>query len=390
MKNFFKAFKNEDVFQSSKPATFCAFLLVAIILTALLSVRYYLYQNIIENGIAQKTIEAKTTFEVIDKQRTEVIKSEVANKIRPVVIPVEGDYIKDDLQKAIDGIIAIKKQQTNYQTKQKELFDLLEIKDTEREAKTVGYILSSTEANLSAAFTNTKFILNELLTIGFFDTDVSNFLNDSFIDKTLNTHVKKNQYPLIIGLIEHCVVPNLYIDEYATEIARKNAKNAVKPYVVTFKKGDKILQYGEKVTQLKKDALKQSGYNVFELNRSGVFGIFALVCLTMYSLILYVRKYEKKFYTPRYMLYVALSAIILTYTCIMISNSIHVSNYLMPFVAFTMILSIFTNPVLSFLVSVLALAILSVTLFLDLQAIWFQKCHIQKDLILSAAVHKLV
>ena len=142
------------------------------------------------------------------------------------------------------------------------------------------------------------------------------------------------------------------------------------------KKGDKILQYGEKVTQLKKDALKQSGYNVFELNRSGVFGIFALVCLTMYSLILYVRKYEKKFYTPRYMLYVALSAIILTYTCIMISNSIHVSNYLMPFVAFTMILSIFTNPVLSFLVSVLALAILSVTLFLDAQLIFVFTCAI--------------
>ena len=60
----------------------------------------------------------------------------------------------------------------------------------------------------------------------------------------------------------------------------------------------------------------------------------------------------------------------------MISNSIHVSNYLMPFVAFTMILSIFTNPVLSFLVSVLALAILSVTLFLDAQLIFVFTCAI--------------
>ncbi len=376
MKKFYNIFKNEDIFHSSKPAAISAFLLVAIILTALLSIRYYLYQNIISNGIAQKTIYAKNSFEVVDKQRTELIRREVANKIRPVVAPVEGDYIKIDLQKVQDDIERIKREKTTYQTKQKELFDLLEINDTERKNKAIGFILSTSEANLTSAFTNTKYILNELLNIGFFDTDVSNFITDSYIDKTLGMHVKKNQYPLIIGLIEHSVIPNLIIDEYATEVARKNAKNAVKPYVVSFKKGDKILTLGEKVTQLKKDALRQSGYNAFELNREGVIGIFALVCLSMYSLMLYIKKYEKKYYTPRYMSYVAMSSILLTYICILISNSGYVSNYLMPFVAFTMILAIFTNPILSFLVSILMLGILSVTLFFDSQIFYVFICAI--------------
>ncbi|MBR2068722.1 MAG: HDIG domain-containing protein [Candidatus Gastranaerophilales bacterium] len=373
IKDIFKKniFQNEDVFQSSKPASIGAFLLVAIVLTSLLSVRYYLYQNIISNGIAQKTIYAKNTFEVVDKQRTELIKREVANKIRPVVAPVEGDYIKTDLDKAIDDIEKIKKdKKKNYLIRQKELIDLLEVNDSDREEKAVAYILSASDANLTSTFTNTKYILNELLTVGIFDSDISNFITDSFMDKTLGTHVKKSQYPLILALIEHSVIPNLIIDEYATDVARKNAKNAVKPYVVTIKKGDTIIKAGEKVTQLKKDALKISGYNAFELNKGGIFGIFALVCVTMYSLILYIRKYEKKFYTPRYMLYIALSAIILTYTCILISNSAHISNYLMPFIAFTLILAIFTNSILSFLVSILMLAILSVTLFFDSQLIY--------------------
>ena len=376
MRNFYNIFKNEDVFHSSKPAAISAFLLVAIILTALLSIRYYLYQNIITNGIAQKTIYAKNSFEVVDKQRTELIKREVANKIRPVVAPVEGDYIKIDLQKAIDDIERIKKENKTYQTKQKELFDLLEINDTERKNKAIAYILSTSDANLTSTFTNTKYILNELLNVGVFDTDVSNFITDGYIDKALGMHIKKTQYPLIIGLIEHCVVPNLIIDEYATEIARKNAKNAVKPYVVTFKKGDKILTLGEKVTQLKKDALKQSGYNAFELNRDGVIGIFALVCLSMYSLMLYIKKYEKKYYTPRYMSYVAMSSIVLTYICIIISNSSYISNYIMPFAAFTMLLAIFTNPILSFLVSILMLGILSITLFFDSQIFYVFICAI--------------
>ena len=373
IKNIFKKniFQNDDVFQSSKPASYSSFLLVAIILTALLSVRYYLYQNIISNGIAQKTIYAKSNFEVIDKQRTELIKREVANKIRPVVTPVEGDYIKTDLNKIIEDIEKIKKdKKKNYQAKQKELTDLLEVSDKDKETQAVNYILSNSESNLTSTFTNARYILNELLTVGIFDSDVSNFLSESFIDKTLGTHVKKNQYPLIVSLIEHSVIPNLIIDEYATEVARKNAKAAVKPYVVTIKKGETIIRSGEKVTQLKKDALKMSGYNAFELNKGGVFGIFALVCLTMYSLILYIKKYEKRFYTPRYMLYIALSAIILTYSCILISNSIHISNYLMPFVAFTLILAIFTSPILSFLISILMIAILSVTLFFDAQLIY--------------------
>ena len=367
--NIFKKniFQNEDVFQSSKPASFGAFILVAVILTSLLSIRYYLYQNIISNGIAQKTIYAKNTFEVVDKQRTELIKREVANKIRPVVAPVEGDYIKTDLNKVIDDIERIRKEKKNYQTKQKELIDLLEVNDADKEAKAAAYILSTSDANLASTFTNTKYILNELLTVGIFDSDIANFISDSFMDKALGTHVKRSQYPLIVALIEHSVIPNLIIDEYATDIARKNARNAVKPYIITIKKGDTIIKAGDKVTQLKRDALKMSGYNAFELNKGGVFGIFALVALTMYSLILYIRKYEKKFYTPRYMLYIALSAIILTYSCILISNSAHVSNYLMPFVAFTLILAIFTNPILSFLVSILMLAILSVTLFFDSQ-----------------------
>lgn len=367
MNKFLNIFKNDDVFHSSKPAAISVFLIVAVVLTSLLSVRYYLYQNIISNGIAQKTIYAKNNFEVIDKQRTEIIKREVANKIRPIVVPVEGDYIKTDLQKAIDDIERIKKKKISHQLKQKELSDILEINDSDRKTKAINYILAASSGSLTSVFTNAKYILNELLTVGAFDADVKNFVSESYIEKTLGVYIKKNQYPLIMGLIEHSVVPNLIIDEYATEVARKNAKNAVKPYIVTFKKGDKILVTGEKVTQLQKDALKKSGYNAFELNRVGVFGIFALVCMTMKLLILYIKCYEKKFYTPRYMLYIALSAIVLTYISILLSNAVFISNYLMPFCAFTMILAIVTNPVLAFLISILMLGILCLTLFLDSQ-----------------------
>ena len=123
MKTFFGNFyknivNNEDILQSSKPFVVCSFFVIALIITSLLSTRYYLYQNIIVNGVAQKTITAKTDFEVIDRQRTELIRREVASKIRPIVLPIEGDYINQDLNKVIEEIERIKHEKTSYQTKQ--------------------------------------------------------------------------------------------------------------------------------------------------------------------------------------------------------------------------------------------------------------------------------
>ena len=376
MKKFFNNLKGDDVFHSSKPVAVGAFLLVAIIITSLLAVRYYLLQDIVKNGIATKTITAKNTFQVVDRQRTELIKRETANKIKPVVVPVERSYIESDLDRVISQIEKIKNEKTTTETKKKELNELLNIIDSSREEQTITYILSSNEATLNSAFSSTRQVLDELLSVGVFDSDINSFASEAQINKILGTHTKKAQYPLIISLIEHSIIPNLIMDDYATEIARKNAKNAIKPYTVTYKKGDVILQEGEKVSILQKDALKQSGYNAFELNKAGVFGIFALVCLTMYSLILYIKQYEKKFYTPRYMLYIALSSIILTFACVFLSHFNLTSNYLMPFMAFTILLAIFTNPVLAFLVSILLLAILSVTLFFDAQLTFTFVCAI--------------
>lgn len=376
MKNFLNNIKGDDIFQSSKPAAVTAFLLVAIIITSLLAVRYYLFQDIIKNGIATKTIIAKNTFQVVDKQRTELIKREVANKIKPIIVPVEESYIESDLDRVISQIEKIKNEKSSNETKKKDLSNLLNINDLTRKNQSINYILSSDENTLNLAFSSTHQVLAELLSAGVFDSDINSFATEMHINKILGTHTKKAQYPLIISLIEHSIIPNLIMDDYATEIARKNAKNAVKPYSVTFKKGDVILQEGEKVTALKKDALKQSGYNAFELNRSGVLGIFALVSLTMYSLILYIKQYEKKYYTPRYMLYIALSSILLTFVCVFLSHSSLTSNYLMPFMAYTILLAIFTNPVLSFLVSILMLAILSVTLFFDAQLTFTFVCAI--------------
>lgn len=360
-------FNKGEGFHSSGFMCALAFITVAIVLTSILSSRYYLYQDIIENGVSKKQIIAKKNIEVVDTQKTELIKREVSNKIRPVVTPVEDNYLKTSLQDLYDNVKRVRAQNAKYDSKFKELCVYLEVQDNKKEEAIVSYFLNASSENLAATFGNAKFILDELLSTGINETDIDLLASDNYITGKLGDKTRKSQIKPIAGILEHVIMPNLIVDEYATEIARKNAVNAVKPYVVTYKKGDKILSVGEQLTQVKREALKKSGYNTFELNKGGILGVFLLTCLTMLFLIVYMKKYERKFFTPQYLGIIGAFSIILTYICVLITPMDAIQNYYMPFPAFTIIIAVFTNPIVAFLSTILILALLSLTLFIDPQ-----------------------
>ncbi len=360
-------FNKGEGFHSSGFMCALAFITVAIVLTSILSSRYYLYQDIIENGVSKKQIIAKKNIEVVDTQKTELIKREVSNKIRPVVTPVEDNYLKTSLQDLYDNVKRVRAQNAKYDSKFKELCVYLEVQDNKKEEAIVSYFLNASSENLAATFGNAKFILDELLSTGINETDIDLLASDNYITGKLGDKTRKSQIKPIAGILEHVIMPNLIVDEYATEIARKNAVNAVRPYVVTYKKGDKILSVGEQLTQVKREALKKSGYNTFELNKGGILGVFLLTCLTMLFLIVYMKKYERKFFTPQYLGIIGAFSIILTYICVLITPMDAIQNYYMPYPAFTIIIAVFTNPIVAFLSTILILALLSLTLFIDPQ-----------------------
>lgn len=116
-----KILNKNGTFHSFAFLSVLAFLTVAVVITAILSSRYYLYQNIIENGVSKKQIIAKRNIEVVDTQKTELVKREVSNKIRPVVTPVEDNYLKTSLQALQDNVKRIRNQNSKYDSKFKEL-----------------------------------------------------------------------------------------------------------------------------------------------------------------------------------------------------------------------------------------------------------------------------
>lgn len=366
MKKFNIDFFNTETTSSSRRMLFFSLIFISTIITGILSIKYYSTQTFFENGVSKKDIYAKKTIEVIDERRTELIKRSNADKIKPVMTPVEDNFIRNNLQNITEAVKKIRDNKLeSHEVKTRELQTLFGIQDLEKERYLTNYILNSSDENLDNVFANAKFVLDELLKVGISENDFQPSETENFIVATVGDNVKKSQLKPIAGILEHVIVPNLIVDRYATELARKKAKDNVKPYVVTFKKGDSILRVGEPVTQLKEAALKKAGYNLFELNKGSILGMFLLIGFVVSSIYFYIKTYERKFLTSRYLAILATLGIILTICAASMSFNDSFLFFLIPIPAFTILVAIFTSPMIAFLSTILFLILFSLTLKFD-------------------------
>ena len=64
-----------DFFSSTKCVGAVILLVTALILTTLLSSRYYLHHSVIENGISKRDVVANKTIKIVDTEKTQKLKN---------------------------------------------------------------------------------------------------------------------------------------------------------------------------------------------------------------------------------------------------------------------------------------------------------------------------
>lgn len=347
-----------DFFFSSQAIKTLGFLVFTILMTSIIASQNFFFQTIVENGISKKDVVAQKTITVVDVKRTEQHKKEVAQKVDPILAPAEDDFIKTNLETLENSIIQIRRKDVADDVKLEELSLLFDISNENKKNFVINFLLKSDDHSLREAFDKANLTLANILQKGISEKDFESVNMDDIIKANLISNVSKRQTSIINALLSQIIVPNLVIDEFATDIARKNAENSVKPYEITFQKGDKILFEGEPVTRLKRDALRQAGYNVYELNWQGLVAIYILVFIATFIFITYMKFFEKQFLEPRYMAISATLALILAGIAVVIPTGF--SPYVLPIPAFVLLLAIFTNPRVSFIASLILLSVLTV------------------------------
>lgn len=336
------------------------FVTFSLVLTLIVSSQNFFFQRVIENGISKKDIIAQKTITVIDTKRTEQHRQEVIQNIEPILIPAEDEFIKVNLDTLQTSIKQIRQKNVSDSTKKDELSLLFDIPSKDRKAYLANFLLVSNDQTIQKMFDKAKISLVKVLNVGITESSYEDGKLDKIIQRNIPANTPRNQITVITALLKEIITPNLVVDDLATEIAKKNAQNSVKPYEVVFHQGDKIVFEGEPVTKLKKDALREAGYNVLELNFWGIFGLFILVLFSTYIFLQYEKNFEKVFYESHHITITGFLAIFLALIAVLIPTGF--SPYILPFPAFIIILAIFTNARIALLAATLELAILTIGL----------------------------
>ncbi len=353
-----------DFVTSSKFIEVSAFFVFTLVMTVIIASQNFLFQRIVENGISRRDVIAEKTIIVEDTKRTEQHKKEVAQRVEPILTVTEDDFIKNNLSYLQNSILKIRQKDTPETTKREELGLLFDSDDIKRNF-VITYLLKTPEDDLKTLFDKSKLTLINVLNAGISEKDFDKQFLKQIIKKHVANDVSRSQITVISALLEQVLVPNLVVDEFATEIARKNAQNAVKPYEVTFEKGEKILFEGEPVTKLKRDALRQAGYNLVELNFNGLLGIFLIVAFSTIAFLMYKNIFEKNNISRNQMLIISAVSIFLALLTVSLPTGF--SPYILPFPAFVMIVSIFTNPRIAFISSTLILCLVTLGMHYDIE-----------------------
>ncbi len=332
-----------------------------ILFTGIIVSKYFFFQTIAgTDNISKVMVVAPRDIEVVDNIKTEKRKREVAQKVNLVYSPADDIYIKNNLDEIINEIQKVRNSEETEQKKLKDLDVILDISDTSVKSFVISYFLNANDELLNKIFTSSQKTLIAVLNEGITEKDFEENALAKIIRRNIEANTTNNHIKVITALLEQVIVPNMIVDEEATAIARKNARDTVSPIKVKFNKGDTIVKVGEPITQVKKEALSKAGYNILRINYLGILGILCLVGIGIFTVIYYLKFFEPKFLNKRYLLIVAVLCLFIAALSVLLP--VNRSVFLLPFPFFTIILSVFLNPRSAFFITVTLLAIITFSL----------------------------
>ena len=355
---------NISFFKSENFKNSVILIILAIIFTLLLSSKHFFFKSLIdENNNARRDVFAEKTIEVIDTYKTEQRKKELAQKLDPIMHAAEDMFILNDFDNLINSMKQIKAEDIPYKEKMGQMLNLLVLPDVDREEYIAATFLNTPDKYLDPLISQTKHTLKKVLALGITEKDINENNILKIIAQSADSETTRNQMRFISGIIEQVIMPNMVLDEEATDRARKNVADSVAPIRVVFDKGDKIVSQGEKVNKVKKDALLKAGYSIIQINAKGVAGIFAIFIIGLFAIFNYLKLFEPQFLNKRHISVITILSLILTFIAIIIPPNW--SIYLLPVPAYVMMLSIFTKPRTSFFITVILTVLISAALWLS-------------------------
>jgi len=276
--------------------------------------------DVTEKQVAPADIIAPRTVELIDKERTQLLREQAAREVKPVYeldTMVEFQAINDinlffnavERSKAKDFV---------------ELKNFLPLKITDDIAKKIFALRQDQVSSL-------RKVVIQIVT-GVLDKGISpqnlKIVEQLLIDETSKISTPQEIKDLSIMLARYFIKPNLFLNIAETQRRQEEAKNSIPPIKQWILKGQVIIRKGDIVTKDHIKLLDALGLRGEKTNIVGITGLIVILVLAEFTLITFM----KNMLTPIYenVMLNWLIAILLIIGLILVRGFSYISIYLIP------------------------------------------------------------
>lgn len=208
--------------------------------------------------VAQTTIQAPRDIEYVSDIRTEEARKAAESAVQDVYSLPDPAIARSQIERlrtTLQNITAIRND-TELSVEEKRN-NLLALSDVRLQIETVDYILSITDSRWDAVQTESVRVLEQVMRRSISDGGVDSAL--ATISNSVSLTFSEQQVSLVTELVKAFVVANSFFSQELTDVAKKTARDNVKPIVQTYKTGETIVSIGELITPADIEAFEKLG-----------------------------------------------------------------------------------------------------------------------------------
>lgn len=206
--------------------------------------------------VAQTTIQASHDIEYVSDIRTEEARKAAESAVQDVYSSPDQTIGREQIERlrtTLQNITVIRNDAgLSIESKRS---NLLALSDVRLQIQTVEYILSITDPRWDAVQIESVRVLEQVMRRSITDDGIDSAL--STISNAVSLTFSEQQVALVTELVTAFVVPNSFFSQELTDVAKKNARDSVKPIVQTYKTGETIVSVGEIITPADIEAFEQ-------------------------------------------------------------------------------------------------------------------------------------
>ncbi len=330
---------------------------ILFVLTLLTGVQYLPLRSELRGGqVSLRDVEAPRTIEILDKDRTEALRRQAAENVRPVArrSAAATDQALDTVTRTFDAILRAR----SVPGSESERIATLRRVSPPLPDAAIQVALSMDRPTLEATRNTTRQVVVTLMQEGIYPEDLAKAQERARV-RIRSLSIQGRVMTLVSAVAVGALRPNLVIDRKATDEERRKAMDAVQPVMTRILRGEYIVRKGEVITPVHMQRLTALGLIESPFTWQRIFGMALISALLLAVTAAYLRQYQPEIWTEDKLLLVWGLGVVLTVAMARIMVT-RFNPYLIPGAAGTMLiavllrarLALYTAAVLSLLVAI--------------------------------------